>query len=34
MKYQVAKKYFGLGFILRRRLLISRTLIAFYTASW
>jgi O-antigen/teichoic acid export membrane protein len=33
MKYQIAKKYLGLGFILVAVLLISRTLTAFYSAS-
>ncbi|MDB4969227.1 MAG: polysaccharide biosynthesis protein [Myxococcales bacterium] len=33
MKYQIAKKYLGLGFILIAVLLISRTLTAFYSAS-
>jgi O-antigen/teichoic acid export membrane protein len=33
MKYQVAKKYLGLGLIVGALLLISRTLTAFYSAS-
>lgn len=33
MKYTIAKKYLGLGFILIAVLLISRTLTAFYSAS-
>lgn len=33
MKYQVAKKYFGLGFILFAVLLVSSSLTAFYSAS-
>ena len=33
MKYQIAKKYLGLGFILVAVLVISRNLTAFYTAS-
>src|SRR5207249_459098 len=33
MKYQVAKKYLGLGIILTAVLLISRTLTAFYWAT-
>jgi O-antigen/teichoic acid export membrane protein len=33
MKYQIAKKYLGLGFVLVAILVISRTLTAFYSAS-
>ncbi|MCU1279090.1 MAG: polysaccharide biosynthesis protein [bacterium] len=33
MKYQIAKKYLGLGFVLVAVLLISRSLTAFYSAS-
>jgi O-antigen/teichoic acid export membrane protein len=33
MKYQVVKKYFGLGLILLAVLLVSRSLVSFYSAS-